>query len=265
MTVHPTPILIFRYATGDAGVDDATVWAVEAHLESCAPCRARLADAVEPADRQLLDRVAVGVATGIAAGPAPAKHRWLLRRTGVAARILPWLATVVGLMVIAALFELTFDAMPSLVLLIAPVAPLLPVAAAWSRRTDPAWELVASMPRTGLALLLRRTLAVLTAVVPTLAAASWWTGHSPVRWLLPCLAFTAGALALGGLVGVDRAALGLSVVWSLGVIAPSLAGRRLPVILEAGSWPGWAVATGVLIAVVLIRATDHRRPGIDQR
>lgn len=262
MTNHPTPALISRYAVGDPGIDDATVWAVEAHLESCAPCRAHLSDAVEPADQQLLDRVAAGIAAGIESGPGPVRRR--LRRTGVAARILPWLATAVALMTIAVLFESTFDAMPSLVLLLAPVAPLLPVAAAWSRRTDPAWELIASMPRTGLALLLRRTLGVLTAVVPALAAAGWSTGHSPALWLLPCLAFTAGALALGGLVGVDRAALGLSVLWSLGVIAPSLADGQLPVILEAGSWPGWAVATGVLIAVVLIRATDHRRPGIDR-
>ncbi|WP_326554889.1 zf-HC2 domain-containing protein [Micromonospora sp. NBC_01813] len=260
MNTHPTPVLISRYAAGDA-IDDATVWAIEAHLESCAACRTVLTTAVDPAARQLLDRVADGIAAGIAAGPAPARRR-RLRRAGVTARILPWLATAVALMLVAVLFESTFHSMPSLVLLIAPVAPLLPVAAAWSRRTDPAWELIASMPRTGLSLLLRRTFAVLMAVVPVLAAAGGVTGHSPVRWLLPCLAFTAGALALGGLVGVDRAALGLSVVWSVGVIAPSLAGQRLPVILEAGSWPGWAAATAGLVAVLLIRAGDHSRPGI---
>ncbi|MFY1695133.1 MULTISPECIES: zf-HC2 domain-containing protein [unclassified Solwaraspora] len=258
MTTHPTPTLISRYATGDDGIDDATVWAVEAHLETCAPCRAQLADAVAPTDRQLLDRVAAGITAGIDAGPRPARPR-LLRRTGAAARMLPWLATVAALMLVAVLFESTFASLPSLVLLIAPVAPLLPVAAAWSRRTDPAWELVSSMPRTGLALLLRRTLAAVLTVVPVLAAASWSTGHSPVLWLLPCLAFTAGALALGGLVGVDRAALGLSAVWSAAVVAPSVVGQRLPVILEAGSWPGWVAATLVLGAVVLLRGTDHSR------
>ncbi|MFV2017042.1 zf-HC2 domain-containing protein [Micromonospora sp. LOL_023] len=261
MNTHPTPVLISRYATGDDGVDDATIWAIEAHLESCAACRNTLTETVDPAARQLLDRVAAGIAAGIAAGPEPARRR-RLRRTGATAQILPWLATAVALILAAVSFESTFRSMPSLVLLVAPMAPLLPVAAVWSRHTDPAWELVSTMPRTRLALLLRRTLAVLTAVVPMLAAAGGLTGHSPVLWLLPCLAFTAGALALGGLVGVDRAALGLSATWSVGVIAPSLVGQRLPVILEAGSWPGWAAATAGLVVVVLLRATHYGRRGI---
>ncbi|MBF9130673.1 zf-HC2 domain-containing protein [Plantactinospora sp. S1510] len=260
MTTHPTSALISRYAVGAADVDDATVWAVEAHLESCAACRTLLADAVDPGTRDLLGRVADGIADGIATGPGPVRRR-RLRRTGVAARVLPWLATAAGLMLAAVVFERTFESLPSLVLLLSPVAPLLPVAAAWSRRTDPAWELLATMPRAGLWLLLRRTLAVLAVVVPVLAVAGWWTGQSPALWLLPALAFTAGSLALGGLVGVDVAALGLAVAWSAAVVAPSLAGRRLPAILAGGSWPGWAVITVALLAVVLVRAADHRHLG----
>ncbi|MEU7608732.1 zf-HC2 domain-containing protein [Micromonospora sp. NPDC049204] len=257
MTTHPTKTMISEYASGGHGVDDTTSWAVEAHLESCAACRAVLADAVDPATRDLLDRVADGIATGIATGPAPVRRR-RLRRTGVAGRILPWLATAAGLMLAAVLFETTFDNLPSLVLLIAPMAPLLPVAALWSRRLDPAWELMATMPRTGLALLLRRTLAVLVAVIPVLAVAGWGTGHSPGLWLLPALGFTAGALALGGLVGVDRAAAVLALTWSAGVVTPSLAGGRLPAVLADSSSPWWAASTVALVAVVLVRA--RRRP-----
>jgi hypothetical protein len=260
MTAHPTPILISRYALGDVGVDDATVWAVEAHLESCAACRALLVDAVDQDTRDLLDRVAAGIADGIATGPAPQRRR-RLRRTGFTARLLPWLATAAGLMLAAVLFEKTFDSLPSLVLLLAPMAPLVPVAAAWSRYTDPAWELMATGGRTGLWLLLRRTLAVLTAVVPILAVAGWGTGHSPALWLLPGLAFVAASLALGGLVGVDRAALALVVIWSVAVVVPSLVGDRLPVVLEGYSWPGWAVITVALMAVVVVRAADHRHLG----
>ncbi|WP_431914388.1 zf-HC2 domain-containing protein [Micromonospora carbonacea] len=263
MTDHPTPALLSRYATGDDGVDDVTVWAVEAHLESCAGCRALLAGAVDPAARQLLDRVAVGIAAGVDAGPGPVRRR-RLRRTGVAARLLPWLATATALVLVAVLLEMVSDRMPSPVLLVAPLAPLLMVAAAWSRRTDPAWELIATTPRAGLSLLLRRALAILTAVVPVLAVAGWWTGHAPAVWLLPCLAFTAGALALGGLVGVDRAALGLAVAWSAGVITPSLVGQELPILLETRSWPGWALATVALSAAVLLRATDHSRLRADR-
>jgi hypothetical protein len=147
------------------------------------------------------------------------------------------------------------------VLLIAPVAPLLPVAAAWSRYTDPVWELMATVPRTGLWLLLRRTFAALAAVVPVLAVAGWMTGHSPALWLLPGLAFVAGSLALGGMVGVDRAALAMVVTWSAGVVVPSLLGDRLPVVLAGESWPGWAVITVALMAVVVVRAADYRRLG----
>ena len=257
MTTHPTPALISRYASGGAVVDDTTIWAVEAHLETCAACRAVLADAVDPGTQNLLDRVADGIASGIAAGPAPVRHH-RLRRTGVAARVLPWLVTATGLMLAAALFEWTFDSLPSLVLLVAPVAPLLPVAAVWSRRVDPAWELTATMPRTGLPLLMRRTLGVLSAVMPVLAVAGWVTGHSPGLWLLPVLGFTAGTLALGTVVGVDRAALALALTWCAGVVAPSLADGRLPAILTGNSLPGWALTTVALTAVVLMQA--RRRP-----
>ncbi|MCG5468615.1 hypothetical protein LADH09A_002483 [Micromonospora sp. LAH09] len=257
MTTHPTPAVISHYASGGADVDDATVWAVEAHLEVCAECRALLSGAVDPGTRELLDRVAAGITAGITAGPGPVRRR-RLPRTGVAARVLPWLATAAGLMLAAVLFEKTFASLPSLVLLIAPVAPLLPVAAVWSRRLDPAWELTATMPRTGLPLLMRRTLGVLITVVPVLAVAGWGTGHSPGLWLLPALGFTAGALALGTLVGVDRAALALAVAWSAGVVAPSLADGQLPIVLTGSSLPGWALTTVVLTAVLLVRA--RRRP-----
>lgn len=261
MTTHPTPTVISQYASGGADVDDTTIWAVEAHLETCATCRALLTDVADPGTRDLLDRVAGDIAVAIATGPRPAPRRRFLR-TGVVGRLLPWLGTAAGLLLAAVLFESTFDSLPSLVLLLAPVVPLLPVAAVWSRHVDPAWELTATMPRTGLALLMRRTLAVLVTVVPVLAVAGWGTGHSPSLWLLPALGFTAGALALGGLVGVDRAALGLTVSWCAGVVAPSLVGRQLPAILTDGSSPGWAAVTATLAAVVLVRLT---RQGVRER
>ncbi|MFI5494920.1 anti-sigma factor family protein [Actinoplanes sp. NPDC051859] len=261
MNTHPSPDLISRYATGDTDVDEATLWAMEAHLETCADCRDHVTAAIDPGTQDLLARVAEGVSAGIATGPAPAGPRRRLRRTGVAARVLPWLATAGLLIGAAVIFERLFPEMPSLVLLLAPVVPLLPVAAAWSRRTDPAWELVASMPRTGLQLLLRRTLSVLAAVIPALALAAWGTGHSPALWLLPCLAFTAGTLALGGLFGIDRAAIGLTIAWSAAVVVPSMVTARLPALLSGGSWPVWAVLTALLVGLVLVRGADHRRFG----
>ncbi|GIJ73577.1 zf-HC2 domain-containing protein [Virgisporangium ochraceum] len=267
MTQHPQPALVAGYATGGAGLDDATIWAIEAHLETCAGCRAVLARAVDGDTQELLDRVAVGIGAGIAAGPGPApRRRWQLRRTAFAVRMLPWLAMAVSLVVAAVALDLAvdraFDRVPSVVLLLAPVVPLLPVAAVWSRRTDPAWELMVSAPRSGLWMLLRRTMAALVAVLPVLAVAGWATGNSPALWLLPCLAFTAGSLALGGLIGVDRAAVVLAAVWAAGVVVPSLVLDRLPVLLTGGSWPIWAALTCVLSALVPIRAADHRHPRV---
>jgi hypothetical protein len=259
MTEHPTPNLVARYATGAAGVDDATVWAVEAHLETCRDCRSVLAGAVDGETRLMIDLVADGIGAGIASGPGPARPR-RFRSTGFAGMILPWLAMAAALMVAAVAFDRVFDHLPSVVLLIAPVAPLVPVAAAWSRRTDPAWELMASAPRAGLWLLLRRTMTALVAVLPVLALAGLATGNSPALWLLPCLAFAAGSLALGGLIGVGRAAVALTAAWSAGVVVPSLAVERLPALLGGGAWPVWAALTSVLSVVVLARAADFRRP-----
>jgi hypothetical protein len=127
------------------------------------------------------------------------------------------------------------------------------VAAAWSRGLDPAYELVVASPRAGLVLVLRRTLAVLAAVIPVLAAAGWLVGASPARWLLPCLAFTVAALALGELIGLHRAATGLALAWVAVVVGPSLVLERTPVLLAPASLPIWAAATAVVAALLIAR------------
>jgi len=250
-----TPVLE-RYAAGETGEPDLW-WAVEAHLESCIDCRDRLAEAValrSPATAALLERVRVDLVDRLPrTATAPARHR---RLPGWAApAMLPRLAATV-LVILAALgLDLADSAgrFPSLVLLLAPVVPLLPVAAAWSRGLDPAYELVVASPRAGLELVLRRTAAALLVVIPVLALAGALAGASPARWLLPCLAFTAGALALGELVGLYRAATGLALGWAVVVVGPSLIQARPPVLLEPAVWPGWAAAVAVIVVVVVVR------------
>jgi hypothetical protein len=149
---------------------------------------------------------------------------------------------------------------PSLVLLVAPVAPLVAVASAWSRRLDPAYEVVAASPRAGLDLVLRRTLAVLAVVIPVLAAAGAVVGVSPARWLLPCLAFTAGALALGEVVGLHQATRGLAAVWIVAVAGPSLVADRVPVVLDPASRPVWLAALIGTAALLALRRHIYTRP-----
>jgi len=263
--VHVPAELLDRYAVGAAGIAADALWAVEAHLESCAPCRDRLGEAVHrrsPATVVVLERVRVGLDAAVArSGRMPARRR---RLPGQAVRwaapaLLPRLAMTILVVLVALGLDLadqmTEGRLPSLVLLLAPVAPLLGVTAAWSRGLDPAHELVTASPRAGLALVLRRTLAVLAVVIPVLAAAGLLAGASPARWLLPCLAFTIGALALGEVIGLHRAARGLALLWAAVVVAPSLVAAEPPVLLEPASLPGWAALT-IAVAIALVVRRD---------
>jgi hypothetical protein len=261
MTPHPDPAAIAAYA-GMTDLDEVTTWAVEVHLEACAECRARMAQAVPAGTRTLLDRVAAGVERELAAGRAPARRAprlSALRRRTAAAGLGPWVVMTVTVLLCAASLQHLLPDLPSLVLLLAPVAPLPGVAAAWSHRLDPAGELIASTPAAGLTMLLRRTLAVLAVVVPVLAVAGLGSTSSPALLLLPALAFTAGTLALGCLVGVPRAAIALGSLWALAVVVPTVAVGDLPVLLHPDSAAIWAAATVLLTGVVLGRADDFRR------
>ncbi len=124
----------------------------------------------------------------------------------------PWLAMIVLVTFVAVVLDRIGSASPdgiSLVLLIAPVLPVLGVAASWGRALYPAYELTAATPRAGLPLVFRRTVAVLAVVLPCLFAAGELTGAALAQWLLPSLAFTTGTLALCELVCVTRAAITL--------------------------------------------------------
>lgn len=261
MTGHPDAAVISRYADGDQGLDEATLWSIEVHLETCAECRARVAGGA-PADTQaMLDRVATGLSAAIAAGPAPARRArtWsAARRRWMVWSLLPWLSMTAGLLLTALLLESVMPALPSLVLLIAPVAPLPAVAAAWSRRQDPAWELVAGTPAAGLTMLLRRTLGVLVVAVPLLALAGLGVNAPMALTLVPCLAFTAATIALGAVIGVRRAAAGLAGAWVLAVLTPSLIAEDLPVLLRPDSLGVWVLVTVALTALALTRADGYR-------
>ena len=253
MSRHASTDLLRGYAGGDDLAADV-VWAVEVHLETCADCRARLADDIAVAESvaPLLDQVWAGLEPS--PEPAPARRgRWLA--TWATPVMGPWLAMIALVTLLALLADLLIpEPFPSLALLLAPIAPVAGVAAAWARGLDPAHELVAGTPRAGLYLVLRRTVAVLVVVIPLLAVTTW---TSPLRWLLPCLAFTVATLALGGFFGLRRAAIGLVTAWVGFVVGPSLVAERTPALLEPAALGIW---TAVLVAgavVVRLRATVY--------
>ncbi|MFL6123219.1 zf-HC2 domain-containing protein [Actinophytocola sp.] len=253
MTWHASPELLRKYVDGDPGLTADRVWAVEVHLESCADCRALLAaeaTAVVPLVNDVWDALVPDTE------PAPLRGvRWVT--TWATPAMVPWLVmtTVVTLLALV-VDRLVAPPYPSLALLLAPVAPVAGVAAAWARGLDPAHELVAATPRAGLYLVLRRTVAVLAVVIPLLAVTTW---ASPVRWLLPCLAFTVTTLALGGFVGVRRAAVGLVTAWAAFVVGPSLVTATSPPVLEPAALGIWAAVLVAGAAVVRLRATVYAR------
>jgi hypothetical protein len=256
MTTHPSPAALAKYADPRADLDEVTMWSVETHLEECAGCRSRLT--VGP---DLLDRVAGAVDREIAAGPPPARRRrWSpARNRWLAWHLVPWLVMSVAVLACAVLLQAVEPQLPSLVALLAPVAPLPGVAIAWSRRHDPAWELVAGTPAAGLTMLLRRTAAVLVVIVPALALAGSRTGVSLALALLPCLACTAATIAVGAFVGVRRAAIGLGAGWALGVALPAVLTLRPPAVLQPGSSVPWALLTLALAGFAVTRGPRFRR------
>ncbi|GIE30444.1 hypothetical protein Ait01nite_034890 [Actinoplanes italicus] len=262
MTTHPDAGVLARYAEGDPALDEANVWSVETHLETCADCRGHLAGHAPDDTLALLERVAAGIDRGIADGPSPVPRRraWsAASRRWFVVTLAPWLTMTAAVLGCAVLLQLGMPELPSLVLLLAPVAPLPGVAVAWNRRTDPAWELIAGTPAAGLGMLLRRTAVVLAVVVPLLAVAGARTGAPLALMLFPSLAFTAASIALGALIGVRRAVLVLAAVWSLAVVLPSLVTSELPVVLHPGGAAGWALAACAMAALTAARADLFRR------
>ncbi|MFE2034367.1 zf-HC2 domain-containing protein [Streptomyces scopuliridis] len=286
---HPSERLIGRYARGDTEDTDGTdgteadqgggasgtgngiahdeVWALEAHLESCARCRARLSVAARhttPAVTALVDGVWDGLASQLPAiAPMPRRRRWALPLAAWASPVMvPWLCMTVLVTLTAVILDSLSGQSVSFVLLLAPVLPVFGVAASWARGLDPAYELIAGTPRAGLQLVLRRTTSVLVVVISALLVAGWVTGAAIAQWLLPCLAFTAGALALGGLIGVTRAAIGLVAAWAAVIVAPTVAVSRTPMALQADALPVWGAVFALGLVVVIARRSAYTLLGI---
>ncbi|MGW7447574.1 zf-HC2 domain-containing protein [Kitasatospora sp. NPDC054795] len=265
---HASRQLIDDYARGDTTIAADTVWALEAHLETCAPCRSRLAASVAtgvPGIAALVDTVRAGLEPQLdaAAAAAPRRHRPGWVSSWLTPVMTPWLAMTAVVTLLALLLDAVAPAESfggsSLVSLLAPVLPLCGVAASWSSGLDPAHELTASTARAGLPLLLRRTTAVLVVVLPPLLLGGWLTGSmTAAQWLLPSLAFTSTALALGSVVGVTRAAVGLALAWGAVVLAPASLTGRVPSVLQLALQPDRLPLWGLLLALGAGTVTARR-------
>ncbi|MGW2086074.1 zf-HC2 domain-containing protein [Streptomyces sp. NPDC001880] len=296
---HLSEELAGRYAAGSVPETDA--WSVEKHVEVCGGCAARLSAAVRarPEAKAALDAVRAQVLSAVAAQGAPARRpaRSARRRfpgtatrsPGAATRTgrllwaagpalrAPWLLALV-LVAVGAL-ALAYgagagDAVRPLLLVVAPVLPLAGVALSYGRHADPMHEITAATPSGGLQLLLTRTAAVLAVSIPALTLAgaalppsAGWPGAA--AWLLPGLAMTLAALALGSYVGCRTGATSIAVTWAAAVVLPAFATSR-PVTAGAAAeaaryfagpsaQAGWAAGALVCAALLAVRrrSFDH--------
>jgi len=273
---HVPTVLLRAYA--DGGARDADAWSVEAHLAQCARCTDELARAVVGTRAgavvaSVRPRLLADLPAQVR-GPRPtaARRAWLLATSGTGARW-AWLLAVAVTVVMAAVLDVvtstghqatgTAGAWPATggwLLVVAPLLPLLGVALSYGA-VDPMHELALSTASGGLRLVLWRTLAVVVVSTPAVEVAGLVLGlTAPAAWLLPSLALTVLTLAIGSVVDLARAALGVGVVWLAAVAGPAVAGAA-PALLQARFAPLWLALVVIGGASVVARRDAFaRRP-----
>jgi hypothetical protein len=133
------------------------------------------------------------------------------------------------------------------------------VAAAFSVRLDPAYELAVAAPVCAVWLLCVRAVAVVgVTLVPTVLAAvalpgPWWL---PATLLLPGLAVSAIALAAATVIGPPAGAVSAGAAWVAAMVAPAAAMNNPT---QALGPAGQAGAAAVLVGAVALLASRRER------
>jgi hypothetical protein len=268
---HADPALLSSYLAG--ALDAVTGASVEQHVNRCQTCRTTVASLMEP---QVTERTWAGIRDAVERPPLPSVLR-LARRLGLPEPTAVLLAAAASLRVawlVGAFLSLSFATLAAYVsdgtalapfLLVAPLAPVLGVAAAYGPRQDPLEALVATAPYGRTRLILLRTTAVLVSVLPVTALLGLaipgplWIAAA---WLGPALVLVPVLFALASFVGPRFAATVVSLMWS-GLVLGSTRGSLAP------TWPVEAAQQGVYLAlagaaciVIAIRAGTDRQPGV---
>lgn len=255
-TWHTDEAVLRAYAEGTT--PPVAGASVEAHLMDCADCRERFAPLMP--DEPLV--IVWGAIRERVEAPRPSHVERLLGWFGVSgdtARLLAavpafglaWLLGLVGVSVFAGIAALFSDTLGlAAFLLIAPLAPVAGVAAAFGGDADPSYELVTVTPHSALRLLLLRTAGVIATSVPAailvglaLPGPAWVA----VAWLTPAAAGVVVSLALSPVLGVTPAAASVGAAWSVAVLWAARAREPLAVVEPTMQL---ALATLALVAVV---------------
>jgi hypothetical protein len=265
-------------------LSDAYAASAEAHLLSCAECRAALAarqhrgtagqrrhddsltlvlDRIDRPYPSLLERLltvlgATGSLARLTAGAPRLRHAWFAAGLAV-------LTTAVLLA--------QFASGPAGVVLFvvsAPIAPAAGIALTYGRAADPAGELALVAPFPALRLLLLRSVLVLASWLPVavlLAVALPVHGRVALLWFVPALALSSLTVALSSYLDTVRAAAAVIATW-LVLAAVTVRGSRLS---PAAVWldhsqlfrpAGQALLAALAVAGVVVAAA--RRNSYDE-
>jgi hypothetical protein len=253
MQWHADAELLSSYTSGT--LDAIAGASVEQHLSRCAECRAAIAPHTDLAGLEL---AWAGVRDTIETPRFPAPIR-LARRLGLpdsSAVLLAATASLRTAWMVSAFVALAFATLAAVLtdgenlapfLLVAPMIPVLGVAAAFSAHQDSLETLVVTAPYGRTRLILTRTLAVLATSLPIavllglLVPGPTWVAAA---WLGPALTLIPVLLALSSFVGPYPAAATVAVGWC-GVVGVSV--RGLP-----ATWPVQAEQQVIYLGLALV-------------
>lgn len=276
MTWHADTALLEGYRNGTVAL--AAAASVEAHLTSCASCRAALALV---ADRDRLARTWSAIADRLDERPVHRIER-LLARLGLGehrARLvmvtptlrMPSLVSLAAILLgISGLsvVDSERDGLFYLFLVLAPLLPLAGVAVAFGGRSDPAREITTATSTSAFELALVRTVAIVGSTIVLTAGASipFPHGWDATLWLLPAFGLSAAALALATFIPVHVAGTGVGLAWTLGALLSWRANRLDPDVLDrfAALRPSGQL-TFAILAIVATAIVVVRREALDSR
>lgn len=258
-TWHATSEELTAYRYGEA--DGAITASIEAHLLACGDCRHALADvggATAPDETarrwaqltERLDTPGSSTLSRLAMSTRPLLSAWLL------AMVLVLLLPLIPVLVVGL-------AAPTLLLAMAPLAPIAAVALSYRSSSDPAGELAGATPMAGLRTVAVRALVVSLGAVPLGIGAGLllpFPTEFAFAWLVPGLALSSLVL-LAGTTRLDPTIVAgtLAVSWPMAVALPSTT-RRIPA-LDVAEWiaaPPVQLLMVAVAAAALVAAAARR-------
>jgi signal transduction histidine kinase len=171
---------------------------------------------------------------------------------------LAWLASAGGVALFALWGPHGDQRVLNVVLLLAPVLPLVGVAAAYGPWADPMFDVTQASPSSGLRVLLLRAIAVLLAAGVIVGAASLALPDASalaITWVLPALALCSSSLMLATFIPLARAAWLVGVGWVALVIAAQVSSLDADVVRGRVQLAFFAIT--VASSIVVARRRHH--------